>query len=161
MASEIAKLAPQTVVFVTHFADTGDATRAALEAGVHPSRAAAWGRSAVRDPVVKAAIEDCVRTRFVEAGPIALNQLIKMTRNTNNEYKPEIVLGAAKTLLDRAGYTAQAAIAPAKPAKDLGEMSRDEVASVLASVEAELAQRATDITPDLGANLAQVIDLEG
>lgn len=129
-----------------------------MAAGVHHERALVFARNALRDPAVKAGYEHCVRTRFAEAGPIALNVLLKFAKNERNEYKPELQLQAARDLASRSGYTAKE-MRESEPAKDLKELSRDELHAALQSTEAELANRAK--VPVIGASATQVIDLEG
>jgi len=162
-ATPLDKLPAQLVIFVEHFALVGDERLAAVEAGVHPNRAAQFARVSLNDPNVKAAYEHVLRTRFASAGPIALNLLIEFVKDKEKKFEPRVRLEAAKTLLDRSGYTAKGMAESAAESKDLKEMTRDQLLEEMNRTEAELADRAklVAIAPDVNQHSTQVIDLEG
>lgn len=102
-----------------------------------------------------------MRTRFAEAGPLSLNLLISVVKDAKADLN--IRVQAAKTLLDRSGYTAKDMREAEADTRDLKEMSRDELLATLDATEAQLASRAKtlEIAPTIGASAAQVIDIEG
>lgn len=162
-SSPLDVLPAQLVVFVEQFAMTGDQRQAAVAAGVHPNRATQFARVSMNDPNVRAGYEHVLRTRFAQAGPIALNLLIEVVENKESKYGPRERLDAAKTLLDRSGYTARDMKAAAAEQKDLKDMTREQLLEEMSKTENELANRAKliEVAPDVNQFDAQVIDLEG
>ena len=156
------RLDPQMLIFVEHFAMSGDSRLAAVEAGVHPNRAGTFARVALANPNVRAGYEHVLRTRFAQAGPIALNLLIEMVADKQKVFEPRVRLEAAKTLLDRSGYTAKDMREAGSPL-ELNEMSREQLLEEMARTETELASRATlvAIAPDVNQFNTQVVDMEG
>lgn len=158
----LGRLDPQMLIFVEHFAMSGDERLAAVEAGVHPNRAGTFARVALANPNVRAGYEHILRSRFAQAGPIALNLLIEMVADKSKVFEPRVRLEAAKTLLDRSGYTAKD-MREAGHAPDLHEMTREELLEEMARTERELSDRATlvAIAPDASQLDTQVIDMQG
>ena len=70
---------------------------------------------------------------------------------------PRVRLDAARQIMDRADYRAP----PDTGANDkpLTDMTRDELATQLHAIEAELARQATDITPETPGSTPQLIEL--
>lgn len=162
-ATPLDSLPSQLVIFVEHFALVGDMRLAAVEAGVHPNRAAIWARVSMNNPAVRAGYEHVLRTRFAQAGPIALNLLIEMVANKEKAFEPRVRLEAAKTLLDRSGYTAKDMRESAAEVKDLKDMTREELLLEMEKTERELSERATliEVAPNVNQHEVQVIDMEG
>ena len=150
------------VAFVEHFATTGDERLAAIEAGCHPNRARQFARVAMNAPTVKAAYEHVLRTRFALAGPISLNLLIEMVEDKNKVFEARVRLEAAKTLLDRSGYTSREMREASAGTQDLREMSREQLLEEMNRTEAELANRAKMASVEPNANQfdSEVIDME-
>lgn len=158
----LASLQDQIRIFVKEFAESGDSKAAAVAAGVHPDRAAVMARQWINSPVVRQAYQAVVRSRYAEAGPIALNVLLKFAKNENDFCTKDLQLSAAKDLAARAGYNAKDMREADKETKDLREMSPEELRAVIAATEGELAGRAKPVNaPSNVASSMQVIDLEG
>jgi hypothetical protein len=162
-ASPLDSLPAQLVIFVEHFATTGDGRLAAVEAGVHPNRAAIFARVSLANPAVKAGYEHILRSRFAQAVPISLNFLIEVVENKAKVYAPGDRLAAAKTLLDRSGYTARDMKAAEAEVKDLKDMTREELLLEMDKTERELSERATlvEVAPNVNQFAVQVVDMEG
>lgn len=161
-ASPLDRLNAQMATFVEHFATTGDQRLAAVEAGCHPNRAVQFARAAMNDPTVRAGYEHVLRTRFSQAGPISLNLLIEMVEDKSKVFEPRVRLEAAKTLLDRSGYTSQGMREASAGTQDLREMTREQLLEEMNRTEAELANRAKLASVAPGANQfdTEVIDME-
>lgn len=152
----------QILMFVKEFAETGDGKVAAVKAGVHPDRAGNMARQWMSSPAVRQAYQAAVRTRFAEAGPLALNVLLKFTKNEDNKYPPDLQLSAAKDLAARAGFNAKDMREADKEQKDMREMSPEELRQVIAATEDELAGRAKPVNaPSSTPSATQIIDIEG
>jgi hypothetical protein len=162
-ATPLDTLPAQLVAFVEHFAVNGDGPAAAVEAGVHPNRAKVFARVSMANPAVRAGYEHVLRTRFAESGPLALNLLLEMVVNKDKTFEPRVRLEAAKTLLDRSGYTAKDMRESAAEVKDLKDMTRDELLLEMDKTERELADRATlvEVAPNTNQYPVQVVDMEG
>lgn len=154
------RLPAQVADFLDAFALTGDARSAAIGVGCHPKNALAFARDTLAHPDAAAVFDSIMRTRFAEAGPVALNLVLQIVQGTMPA-DTRTRLDAAKTLLDRSGYSAKALATPGAP-KDLHELSRDELLRVIDQGESELASRAKliDQTPIADALDVQVIDME-
>ena len=150
----------QVSQFLDAFANSGDAKSAAISVGCHPKNALAFARDTLSHPDAAAVFDTIMRTRFAQAGPVALNVVLQIADGT----LPADVrtrLDAAKTLLDRSGYSAKALATPGAP-KDLHEMTRDELLRVVDQGESELMARArlVDNVPIADALHVQAIDME-
>lgn len=161
-AKTLSRLPAQLAAFVEAMVETGDGPAAAVAAGVHSQRSKAFSASALDNPEVRAALDMQMRNRLASLVPMALTVVANIARS--EKIDPGVRLSAAKTILDRSGYTAQDLRAKAEAdLKDLKEMSREELLAALDSTESELADRAKTVgsAPDIGASSLQVIDMEG
>lgn len=149
-------------LFVQSMAETGDEVAAAVAAGVHAQRAKAFAAAALDNPDVCEALHVVLRNRLATLVPMALTVAANIARS--EKIDPGVRLSAAKTILDRGGYTALELRTRAKAeTKDLAEMSPDELRAMVEETERELSDRAkvVPVLPDLGAGSLQVIDMEG
>lgn len=156
------RLPAQVIDFLEELCLTGDGKTAAINVGVHPRRAESFVRETMDEPDAREAFDQILRTRFSHAGPLALNLLIEMVEDKGKSYSGPVRLEAAKSLLDRSGYSAKAMHQP-QDRKDLHELSREELLAVVNAGEAELAGRAklVENVPIAGSIDHQVIDMEG
>lgn len=159
----LARLPFELAEFARAFAETGNGKAAAEKAGIHPNQAGTWAKHALARPDVKAAYQAVIRSRFAEAGPIALNLLIDIVKNESKKYDDRLRLQAARELLERSGYTAEGMAEQQNATKPLEDMGRDELKRMLQDTEAELAKRAKNVqnAPQPAAPTHQVIDMEG
>lgn len=152
------RLPAQVLQFLEEFAVSGNREAAAESVGVHPRVAERFAREVFDHPGARDAFDQIMRQRFAQAGPIAMNLLLEIA--TDPQVSARVRVEAAKTLLDRSGFSAKALSAPAAP-KDLHELTREELLRVVEQGEGELAARAKQIgnrTIDDAID-TQVIDL--
>jgi Terminase small subunit len=131
--------------FVQSFVESGDAHKAALEAGYAPATARTAGTEILRVPHVAQAVARAVAQRLAMSAPMALAVIEELSSNT--DISPKVRLDASKALLDRAGFVPLRAASNnvGKVDTPLHEMSVDELKTLAARLENELADRATDV----------------
>jgi len=140
----------------------GNATAAAKTAGYSAATAGVQGGQLLRKPHVLRAVQDAQRDALRTCGTAAIETLRGLMRHSKSE---RIRLGAAVSILDRAGLTAKAAeeANAAQRAKPISEMSADELASLIAvnqatvaALEFKMLAASHDAPADAGAALKVV-----
>ena len=154
------RLPDQVVQFLEAFATHGDGKTAAIDVGVHPRLAERFVRETMDHPDAVEAFHQIMRTRFSQAGPIAMNVLLEVAKDPTKP--PGVRVEAANSILNRSGFNARA-IAQGAAQKDMQELSREDLLRIVNQGEAELASRAkmVDHRPIDSALATQVIDIEG
>jgi hypothetical protein len=146
--SELAtrQLTERQSLFVAFFVESGDAHQAALKAGYSPSVARTAGTEILRVPHVAQSVARAVAQRLAMSAPMALAVIEELSSNA--DISPKVRLDASKALLDRAGFVPPRAAANnvGKIDTPLHEMSVDELKTLAARLENELAERATDVS---------------
>jgi hypothetical protein len=132
--------------FVANYVETGDAHQSALLAGYSSSVARTAGTDILRLPHVAQAVALAVQRRLAASAPMALAVIEELSSNA--DISPKVRLDASKALLDRAGFVPpRAAVSNVgKVDTPLHEMSVDELKTLAARLENELAERATDVS---------------
>jgi phage terminase small subunit len=132
--------------FVANYVETGDSHKAALQAGYAPATARTAGTEILRVPHVAQAVARAVAQRLAMSAPMALAVIEELSSNA--DISPKVRLDASKALLDRAGFVPPRAAANnvGKIDTPLHEMSVDELKTLAARLENELAERATDVS---------------
>lgn len=129
--------------FIAGYVATGDATYAADKAGyAHPR---IRGAEMVQKPALAAAIRDEVNKRLDDLVILAADRLQQILRDQAAPNKD--VIAASKVVFTHWG----AKEGQGTGAKDLGEMSGEELHRRIAELQGEAAQRARpilDLTPD-------------
>lgn len=136
-----AKLNAQQMEFVRLVARGTPHDVAAVAAGYAPG----YGASVLQSAAVKRALAACIgEILHTEAAPFALSTLVEIVKG--KEFSPRDRVAAARTLLDRAGYTGKSTSADSPADKPLSEMSTDELKALVDKLEGELADRATPVS---------------
>ncbi len=112
--------------FAIAFAEHGNATKAALQAGVPQSSAHSMGYRWLRDERVVALIREAMDDRLKALGPVALEVVRDIL--LSDQVAPQTRLQAARDVLDRLGWVPprRAEIEPDAPCA-LEEMSLNEL----------------------------------
>lgn len=140
-------LTEQQRIFVREFAKSGDKVTAAVEAGYSKHGIHNTTSDLLRLPVVVRAIQIETAKRLAAAAPVALRVIERLV--SDEATHPKIRLDAAKTILDRAGYIGPKAREADKSGdQPLHELSTDELRALAGRLEAEIAGRARDVTPN-------------
>lgn len=131
--------------FVSYYVETGDATKSARLAGYSENTIAHLGRAILGSPAVVACLHAEVSRALVSDAAMARHVIATLAADTT--ISPKVRLDAAKTLLDRAGHVAPKA-RDAQNATDLplNEMTVDELKTLAATLEAEIAGRAKTVS---------------
>jgi phage terminase small subunit len=110
--------------FVANYVATGDPHKAALEAGYAPATARTAGTEILRVPHVAQAVARAVAQRLAMSAPMALAVIEELS--SNPDISAKVRLDASKALLH--------------------EMTVEELKTLAARLENELAERATDVS---------------
>ncbi|MCA0857824.1 terminase small subunit [Phaeobacter italicus] len=113
--------------FAEAYADSGNATQAALSAGVPQSSAHSMGYRWLRDPQVTEMIRNAMNDRLKALGPQAVGVIEELLLSEN--VSPQLRLQAARDVLDRLGWVPPKRPDPiSEPAeRELTELSRYEL----------------------------------
>ncbi|MEX5563578.1 terminase small subunit [Pseudophaeobacter sp. 1A16562] len=113
--------------FAEAYADSGNATQAALSAGVPQSSAHSMGYRWLRDPQVTEMIRNAMNDRLKALGPQAVGVIKELLLSDN--VSPQLRLQAARDVLDRLGWVPPKRPDPIRePAeRELTELSRYEL----------------------------------
>lgn len=128
------------------------------EAAVLAGYAPHTGWSVMQSPAVRRVLHLAISEVLVtEGAPLAVKTLLEVVKN--KEYSPRDRVAAARTILDRAGYTGKSTSADSPADKPLSEMSTDELKALVDKLEGELADRATPVNaPESHGKPAQYLD---
>lgn len=153
----------QQKVFIARYLETGDAVQASLDASYSSSNPGANAWRLLRLPNVSRAVALQARQRFAGLAPVALHVIEMIMLDT--AVAARVRLEAAKTLLDRAGYIAPKAQQERSNDLPLHEMSTDDLRTMAARLEDEIAGRARPISaipaPDSASEDDPAVDLLG
>jgi hypothetical protein len=162
MAREIAlkDLDERQLLFVTYYIDGGSGEDAARRAGYAESTSKGWRHALLVQPHIAYAIALGVRRALADSAPMALKTLKDLAEKAESE---KVRADCARALLDRAGFVApRATIAPGKDEKPLHEQSTDELQTLAARLESELAGRAKPVSSATAApQVENDVDLIG
>lgn len=153
MGQELAQLTDKQETFVEHVINGIDRTKAAELAGfAFPSRDS---YRLMQNPRITAAIHAATRQHVESAAPLAVKTLVRLM---DEKYAPSVQLGAAKTLLDRAGITESANKTNDLGGKSLMEMTLDELQDAYAKLASQRDSLANG-APSPGTIDAQATDI--
>jgi hypothetical protein len=154
MPNELAlkNLTEQQRAFVRHLALTGDYFASGTKAGyLSPEDV---GRRVAALPHVQEALRQEIDRLFTgRLVPLAVKALERVL--TDDKANPAAVVAAAKAAFDRGGFGPQSDKAPAL---DAASMSTEQLRNLAGGLQAELATRAQDVTPN--APKRPVIDVD-
>lgn len=88
--------------FANAYAELGNATQAAIRAGVPQSSAHSMGYRWLRDERVASMVRDAIDDRLKTLGPLAVGVLEELM--VSNHVSPQTRLQAARDVLDRLGW---------------------------------------------------------
>lgn len=103
---------------------------------------------------LRAVVKGLVETQYAPRAFAFLNECV-----IDTEMPARVRVDAAKAILDRSGYTA-AALPPDRDPSDLTMMSREELHQFVVKAEAELANKAKDVSPS-GESPGEADEAEG
>lgn len=147
-------LTPKAVEFVQSMAKLGDVVAAEKAVGLSTG----YGYSLIRQPLVQSALAAELRRHLTIGAPLALQTLLWACEKSTSD---RVRVDAAKAILDRAGFVApRATLQDPKAEKALTEMSLEELKTLAARLEDELAGRARPVNAPPGdAAPSQASDL--
>jgi phage terminase small subunit len=100
-ATEASGLTDKQQRFCELFAETGQKTQSAIDAGYAADGAAVEAWRLLRNPRIQQELQQQVRERFVQHAPAALGTIVELAQSAKSGM---VRLLAAQDLLDRAGF---------------------------------------------------------
>ncbi len=137
MPTKSGAMTRQETVFLEEYAKHGDREKAEKKAGYRPR----WGYVVLSRPDIQRQIVAAETGKlYSDALPIAVATLIEIMKGS--KFPAAARVQAAKTVMDRT-----LGADTSGPAKELHEMTPDEIAQAIRALESQAAAAAVDVTP--------------